>query len=138
MVNNTRLLDTESARLLARAEKNIAGYFKTGRHHVACALLCKSGKVYDGIHLDCAGYDTCAEPVAIAQALLAREEELSLVVAVMKSPRTGKIEVINPCGNCLQHFCNFAPNIEIVTTTKDGLQRLKLPDLMPYPYYTVS
>lgn len=138
MTSNANLLDEESQQLLAKAGQTIKKYYEPGRHHVACALQCKSGKVYDGVHLDCAGYDTCAEPVAIAQAILNGEADLSLIVAVMKSPSTGEVQVINPCGNCLQHFCNFAPNIEIIANTEQGLQRLPLLSLMPYPYNPVS
>jgi cytidine deaminase len=133
-VKSDVVLDADSIRVLERAKETIGSYYQPGTHHVACALLCKSGKIYDGIHLDCAGYDTCAEPTAIAQAMLAREEELLLVSAVMINHRTGEAEVINPCGNCLQHFCAFAPNIEIIADTGHGLQRLPLASLMPYPY----
>jgi len=131
-------MDEDCSRLITYATATITKYFHPGRHHVACALLGEKGKIYDGIHLDCDGYDTCAEPVAIAQATLAYEKKMILIVAVMKSPHTDRTEVINPCGNCLQHLGNFAPNIDVVTQTPSGLKRLPLQQLMPYPYNPTS
>lgn len=128
------LLDTESTNLVKAAEETLEKHYKKGKHHVACALLAASGKVYVGVHLDCAGYDTCAEPTSIAQAVLADEKDLALIVAVMRKVGTNENVIVNPCGNCLQHFLIFAPKIEIITQTKEGVKRLPLHALIPYPY----
>ncbi len=132
--NQTVAPDTEAEELLEVAKKTIDKHFAVGRHHVACAIKTSSGKIYPGIHLDCAGFDNCAEPIAIANAYLADDNDIVLAVAVMKDSRTQKIDIINPCGNCLQHFLVFAPNIEVVSQTPQGVRRLHLRELFPYPY----
>lgn len=132
--NQTAAPDTEAEELLEVAKKTIDKHFAVGRHHVACAIKTSSGNIYPGIHLDCAGFDNCAEPIAIANACLADDNDIVLAVAVMKDSRTQKIDIINPCGNCLQHFLVFAPNIEVVAQTSQGVRRLGLRELFPYPY----
>lgn len=127
-------LDEEAEELLQVAKATIDKHFAVGRHHVACAIKTKSGAIYPGIHLDCAGFDNCAEPIAIANACLANDNDIVLAVAVMKDRSTQKIDVVNPCGNCLQHFLVFAPDIEVVAQTPQGIRRLGLRDLFPYPY----
>src|SRR5581483_1953360 len=63
-------IDTGVRSLIATASQTLNTHFTPGRHHVACALRTKNGKVYRGLQLDCAGFDTCAEPTAIASACL--------------------------------------------------------------------
>jgi len=127
-------LDAECKELVEVAAATLEKHFAVGRHHVACALKTKTGRIYPGIQLDCAGFDTCAEPTAIAAACLAGDDALRLIVALLKNPETGKVDVINPCGNCLQHLLVFAPRIEVLTQTAQGLRRLRLQELLPYPY----
>lgn len=132
--NQTAASDKEADELLEVAKKTIDKHFAVGRHHVACAIKTRSGNIYPGIHMDCAGFDNCAEPIAMANACMADDNDIVLAVAVMKDSRTQKIDVINPCGNCLQHFLVFAPNIEVVAQTPQGVRRLGLRELFPYPY----
>jgi cytidine deaminase len=132
--NQTITSDSEADALLKIAKKTIDKHFSIGRHHVACAIKTKRGNIYSGIHLDCDGFDNCAEPIAIANARMADDKELALVVAAMKDSRTQEVSIINPCGNCLQHFLVFAPNIEVVAQTQQGVRRLYLHELFPYPY----
>jgi len=127
-------LDAEAQELIEIAEKTINKHFAIGRHHVASALKTKSGNIYPGIHLDCAGFDNCAEPISIANACMADDKELSLVVAVVKDSRTQSVDIINPCGNCLQQFLVFGPDIEVIAQTPQGIRRLHLHELLPYPY----
>jgi cytidine deaminase len=132
--NLTAALDKDAEELLEVARATIDKHFAVGRHHVACAIKTSSGNTYPGIHMDCAGFDNCAEPIAMANACLADDNDIVLAVAVMKDSRTQEIDVINPCGNCLQHFLVFAPNIEVVAQTPQGVRRLGLKELFPYPY----
>jgi cytidine deaminase len=127
-------LDDEAVQLLEVASEVIDRNFAVGRHHVACALLTGRGSVYLGLHLDCAGFDNCAEPVAIANACLAGDTDLRLLVAVVKDRVTGAVEVVNPCGNCRQHLLTFAPGINVIGRSTAGLRRLTLTQLFPYPY----
>jgi len=126
-------IDTGVRSLIATASQTLNTHFTPGRHHVACALRTKNGKVYRGLQLDCAGFDTCAEPTAIASACLAGDTELTLIVAVQYD-RSGKPTVVNPCGNCVQHLLVFAPHGKVIVQTPAGLQCLSPASLLPYPY----
>lgn len=132
--NQTGVLDEDTEELIEVAKKTINKHFAVGRHHVASAIKTKNGNIYPGLHLDCDGFDNCAEPIAIANACLANDRDIVLAVAVMKDGKTQKVNIINPCGNCLQHFLVFAPNIEVVVQTPQGIRRLGLRELLPYPY----
>lgn len=126
--------DVAVKRLVGVATQTIERLFAIGRHHVACALMTRRGAIYTGVHLDCAGFDNCAEPVAIANACLAGDADLSLIVAVMKAPGEDDVRVVNPCGNCLQHLLVFGPYVEVIASVDGRQRRLTLPELLPYPY----
>lgn len=97
--------------------------------YVGAALLAKSGKVYSGCNVENASYGAtiCAERSAVVQAVAAGDREFEAIAVV--SNKIG----ITPCGICLQVLYEFAPDIMVITESKDGKEiiRSSLSNLLP-------
>ncbi|MGI6665621.1 MAG: cytidine deaminase [Christensenellaceae bacterium] len=99
-------------------------------HTVGGAVRCKNGKIYTGINV----YDlhgTCAEIIAMGQALTEGEREFTEIVAVRGEKGE---EVISPCGNCRQMLLTYAPNCNVIIATENGLRKIPAKELLPFPY----
>jgi cytidine deaminase len=120
--------------LVRAAEELLIQHYREGWHHVACVLQCGS-KLYPALHLDSSGYDVCAEPVAIANAVLAGESQFDRIVAVAafdsveSTPR-----IVPPCGDCRQLLHKFAPDLRVLIDVNGQLMSPKARDLLPYAY----
>jgi cytidine deaminase len=117
---------------VAEAKKLIKNNFFRGKHHVACVL---EGKLatYFGLHVDTAGIDICAEPVAISNATLGREEQLIRVVSVYYNGADEPV-VITPCGNCRQILLEHCPGVQVLIELEGHLTSLPIEKLLPNPY----
>jgi len=133
--NNVGDVVVPNSFLVAEAKDAIKRHFKKNVHHVACVLVC-SGKRYIGLHLDNDGFDICAEPVAISDALKHGETDFAKMVSVFWSGTKGEEpQIIRPCGNCRQIISEHIPNVEVVIGEDAGKYISKLGmDLMPDPY----
>lgn len=103
-------------------------------HVVGCAVLAKSGKIYKGINI-MNSHSICSEQVAIGQALANGERKLDTIVAV-KMCEDGTTRVVSPCGVCRYMFdkLQFDLNFIVEDVDKDIILKVKLEDLIPYPY----
>ena len=103
---------------------------------VGAALLSDDGVVTAGCNVESAAYPAgiCAERGAIAAAVAAgRRDFRALVVATEADVPTP------PCGMCRQVLVEFAPALEIVSVTRDGLEaRWSLRELLPHPFTPAS
>jgi len=117
-------------KLVELASNHIKSHYVKGKHHVAVALYANN-KVYLSVHLDTKGFDICAEPIAIHNAL-SDGSDFKQIVAVMKMD--SKYEVISPCGNCRQLLLDFAPQVQVVIRNDKKNLTLKPIELLPYPY----
>lgn len=120
--------------LINRAKSLIRDKFKLNKHHVACVLLCGEN-VYEGLHIDTDGIDTCAEPTALAAAVLAGETNFDKVVAAHWSgDNNEEPAIVSPCGNCRQTLFDISPEIQIIVVEADGVSVKSVKELYPSAY----
>lgn len=122
-------------RLVKRAQDLIRERYEAGRHHVAAVLLC-ADRYYTSLHLDNPGFDICAEPTALAEALFNKEERFDMIVSVFWNGDASVDPVIvSPCGNCRQVLCTFAPDLEVIVGMSNSkVKSLRASELLPSCY----
>ena len=118
--------------LIQVATNHLKLNYKKNEHHVAAALKTKSD-IYLSLHLDTKGFDVCAEPIALSNALAKKDFEFEYIVAVIMS-KDGSINVVSPCGNCRQILLQYAPNINVIIDGEDAFKIVEASSLLPYPY----
>lgn len=123
-------------RLVDMAENFLREHFRRNYHHVICAILTKEGQVCYGLHIDCDGFDACAEPSALSSVFVMSKTPLASVTVTLSKNST--TEIINPCGNCLHYFIRHAPDIQIIATINGHIRLASVKVLMPYPYVHTS
>lgn len=94
-------------------------------------LKCKN-KTYRSVHIDIKGFDVCAEPIALHNALLDKQTDFRTIVSVIQD--RNKIKVVNPCGNCRQMLISYVPNIDVIIEQRGKLGKVKAVELLPDPY----
>lgn len=126
------MIDNYDLQLIEEARKVINKNFDevNENHTVGAALRCKNGNIYVGINVY-ALHGSCAEYIALGTAITAGEREFDTIVAV-RSPMKNNV-LIPPCGNCRQLLMQYAPNINVLIQTQDGIQKFSIKDLLPYP-----
>lgn len=124
-------LQTSQRSLIDECRTRFSSLYKPGKHHALSALQCGS-QIFFSLHLDSRGFDDCAEPGAISQAILANAQSFDTIVTVS---RVGdELQVINPCGNCRQIFLNFCPDVNVIINSGGRISAVKASDLLPFPY----
>ena len=96
-------------------------------HSVAAALETTSGKVITAVNIDHFLGFVCAETAALTIAINQGEYKFKRVVAVRKNEGSN-IKITNMCGKCRQIFFDYAPEIQVVTETKNVSINEMLPD----------
>ena len=120
--------------LANQAKSLIKDKYKAGKHHVACILLCNEN-VYEGLHIDTDGIDTCAEPTAIAAAVLAGETNFDKIVSAYWSGNENEEPtIVSPCGNCRQTLFDIASEIQVIVPDADGVSIRSIEELYPSAY----
>ena len=104
---------------------------------VGAALRLNDGTIITSINLiaDVGGLSTCAEPIAIAEAVRHPHKKIEAIVAVYymagEEPR-----VISPCGRCREAVVDYAPDSKVILREpgKKSLFKVKAADLLPLKY----
>ena len=103
-------------------------------HTVGCALLCKNGKIYQGVNCD-GIHGACAEYITMGMAISNGEREFDTIVAVHEKHLNG---VISPCGNCRQMLYQYCPDILVIVNDEEGkLVKVSARDLLPFAWERV-
>ena len=95
---------------------------------VGAALLTKSGEIITGVNIENSslGATICAERTAFVKAISEGHREFD-TIAIASSGQEAW-----PCGICRQFMYEFAPDLRVVTGTKEeNLRVLTLKELLP-------
>ena len=106
-------------------------YAPYSRFSVGAALSSASGKVFTGCNVEnlSFGLTICAERAAVSAAVASGERQFTRL-AVISDSKTP----VSPCGACRQVLAEFAPNIEIQSSTLGGETfTASLAELLPRP-----
>lgn len=100
---------------------------------VGCALMAGSGWIYVGANIkNCSSSPTsiCAETAAIASMFAAGERKIKFIAAVhMPDRKSGKWEVLQPCGACRHIIGEFGNPWIAISKAK----KARLSELYPMP-----
>jgi cytidine deaminase len=127
--------EVDDRQLIQQTKDFIKTHYMAKRHHVASAIVTDKA-TYFGLHLDTSGYDICAEPIAISNALIAKDTQFVKSVAVFwDGNEKNEPKIVPPCGDCRQMLIEYAPNLEAIVSEENGeIKKVSIKDLIPYPY----
>lgn len=114
-------------KLIEEASNLLLKKYNPPVHSVAAALETTSGKVITAVNIDHFLGFVCAETAALTIAINQGEYKFKRVVAVRKNEGSN-IKITNMCGKCRQIFFDYAPEIQVVTETKNVSINEMLPD----------
>ena len=109
-------------------DRQISDYISAGG--VSAAILSASGKIFTGVCIDtCSTLGICAERNAIFNMITNGESEITKVIAIMSTGKSGA-----PCGACRELMVQLMPtkykDIEIMLDYESG-RVVKLGDITP-------
>jgi cytidine deaminase len=120
--------ETESELAARAAQARQWAYAPYSHYAVGAALLTASGKIYDGVNVENAGYgdSICAERTAAVKAVSEGEREF---VAIAVSSSNGG----SPCGSCRQVLSEFGLEAQVLIVDAQGalLRRTTVRALLP-------
>lgn len=136
--------------LAARALRKLPdAYVPYSRFHVAAALLCEDGTVYEGINIENASFSPtiCAERCAVSRAVAEGHRKFrAIAIAGCKeealADETYRKELripadCAPCGVCrqvLREFCNPHTFEVILAKAPDDYRVYRLEELLPHSF----
>ena len=132
---NGRAIGPDDRALIDAATRTLRRTYRKGRHTVAAAVRCPSGRIYTGINVEACGYGPCAEPIAIGTAFTSGEREISAIVAVHRT-KDGRYVVFSPCGNCRQLICDYVPDATVIYAEGKKVLKARARELLPGAYET--
>ena len=129
-------IDDSDRKLIETALEVLVQNFDDGvyNHTVGCAVLCKNGKVYQGVNCD-GIHGSCAEYITIGMAISNGEREFDTIVAVHEKHLNS---VIPPCGNCRQMLLEYCPDIKVILNNDENeMVKVGIRDLIPFAWKPV-
>lgn len=131
----TPRFDWDALRAAAvRAMEHAYAPYSTFR--VGAALGAADGDIHVGCNVENAAYPSglCAERAALAAAVVAGSHELVALVVTTEAD-----DPTPPCGMCRQVLAELAPDVEILSVTRDGSEaRWTIAQLLPTPFTSRS
>ncbi len=124
--------DEELIEIASKLVKENCDIYKTKNLHVGCALRAKSDKIYVGMNLK-TSHSVCSEHVAIGNAFANGERDFKTIVAVQLG-NDGVPHVVAPCGLCRYIFTKLDLNFHVIVPNGKNLIKVKVGDLLPFPY----
>ena len=104
-------------------------YAPYSNFHVACVVMTKSGRIFEGVNVENAAYSPslCAERNALSTAITQGETDFAYIVI------TGDSEYTYPCGVCRQFIREFADCDTKIVVAKDieNYKTYTIEDLLP-------
>ena len=120
-------------RAMAAMERAYAPY---SGFRVGAAILGSDGSIAEGCNVENASYPAgiCAERAAISAAIARGVRDFSTIVIATEADRPTP-----PCGMCRQVMMEFAPQLEVVSVTRGGVDaRWTMSDLLPEAFTPTS
>ena len=119
-------LDQFTARVpmvVETASDFLARYAAPRRHHIACALALRSGRIVLGVNIvaNIGPASICAEQVALGEALKCPYDGIELIVTTRATfDERRPTELVPPCGRCRELLCEYAAGAHIVLPGNGG------------------
>ena len=131
------VMESTRAELVKRATAAMArAYAPYSRFRVGAALLGTDGSITEGCNVENAAYPAgiCAERAAVAAAVTRGVRTFAAIVIVTEA------EVPTPpCGMCRQVLVEFAPQLEVISVTRDGaVAQWSMSELLPAAFTPTS
>jgi len=125
---------TDIEEKLLETARSVSGnaYAPYSQFKVGAALLSEDGRIYGGCNVECASYGgtICAERSALLHAVADGRRKFTKIAIFTETECSTP-----PCGLCLQLLHEFAPDIEVILATPQGVSgRFNLKELLPYPF----
>lgn len=134
-MQNLNFLEKKHRKLIEYTKRYAKKAYFKNTTSIACSLITKRDKIYRGINVKYRSVwkCICAERVAIAKAVEAKDTKLDIIVSVKYFPETDSYSVINMCGECLQ-IAIFYPKLKVIVDDKGALRVVPIEKVLPYPY----
>ena len=106
---------------------------------MAAAVRSRDGRIWTGIHLGATvgRLSICAEPIALARAILEGDGTIAMAVAV-RHPKPDEAatepEIVAPCGACRELILDHAPNAYVILPGLLSPIKFPIQALLPIPY----
>ena len=113
--------------LVLEERQVIESNYRKGWQHVGAAIRTSDGKIHTGIHLEAnvGRIAICAEPIALANAILAVRHNYDAILAVKyPSPEKNRrrYEIASPCGNCREIITDYYSKAKLIIQVKGKLK----------------
>ncbi len=101
-------------------------------HYRVGAAAAAGEKIFAGVNIENASYGgtICAERIAIGAAITAGFQSFDCLVVATP-------DAASPCGICRQFLAEFGSDLPVLlvhSETRSLIRRLKIADLLPYPF----
>lgn len=125
--------------LIEQAKEAIRKGHKKNWHSVGAALRTSEGEIFTSINFDATvgRIAVCAEPFALANAVMSGRGRFDTIVAVMHpKPEKGRMgyEVASPCGMCREMVTDYDPETKVIVKADGELKKVLMADLLPYKF----
>jgi len=117
--------------LQAAAEVRKFSQAKYSDFSVGAALLTPEDEIFTGCNVESSsfGLTICAERVALTKALSEGKSTFTHIAVVGPTD-----DYCPPCGACRQLLYDYAPDIEIILSSKNEIKKIPLKDLLPMAF----
>lgn len=134
-MNKLKALTANQFKILEVAKQYAKKSYKENVTSMVAVLLTKTNNIYTGINVKYKNIwkCICAERVAIAKALEAKDTAFDSIVTIKYCPETDAYKVVNMCGECRQIAICHKPFLVIVDDEKT-IRAVGVEQVFPYPY----
>lgn len=139
MFDGAEALAADDRELVEAARAVLIKHYRPFWHTVGAALRGRDGRIWTGVHLGATvgRLAVCAEAVALGRAILEGDGTVQCAVA-LRHPKPEEsvrdIAVVPPCGACREMLFDFDRAADVIVPGPEGLRRMRVADLLPFPY----
>lgn len=132
-------IDADDIELIESAARIIRKGYKENWHGIGAALRSTDGEIFSSINIDAnvGRVGVCAEPIALANAIMAGKKKFDTIVAVrhLGREKEGKdYEVVSPCGMCREMITDYDDETKVIASKDGKLLKVLVADLLPLKF----